>query len=424
MAHGALVVARGRFLLLVGGVLLLIAAWPTLRHYMDRLIRPQPFGLAISQDTEYWCPMCPGVVSDWPGKCPVCHMTLVRRKKGEMTPLPDGVVARVQLSPYRIALAGLKTSPVEFRRLEHEVIAAGHIESSGIGNSRQIILAASMLDSDAALLMADSAAEITCDSLPGETFAGRLLDGSRQLSGREAKLQIALDDPTAPLHPTQIAYARFRIPASRLESERTAAINRWRDRTAADIFAGGIGGNAQPELGSLIEGAADLTLRNQGMLLAVPADAVVDTGTRKVVFVESMPGMFDAIEVSVGRRCGSFYPVRSGLRINDAVVTAGSVLLDAQTRLDPSIGAGYFGSGTRGTMPTPAAPPPPGTLSPQDRILADKQKTCPVTGAPLDSMGGPVRVVVNGRPVFICCDGCRAKLLKSPEKYLSKLANK
>ena len=89
----------------------------------------RPDGGAVSSDTEYWCPMCPGVVSDWPTKCPVCSMTLVRRQKGEMTPLPDGVVARVQLSPYRIQLAGVRTSAVEFRRLECEVVVPGLLES-------------------------------------------------------------------------------------------------------------------------------------------------------------------------------------------------------------------------------------------------------------------------------------------------------
>ena len=39
-------------------------------------------------------------------------------------------------------------------------------------------------------------------------------------------------------------------------------------------------------------------------VLAVPQSAVVDSGDRKVVFVESMPGMFDGIEVVLGPRCG------------------------------------------------------------------------------------------------------------------------
>ena len=36
-------------------------------------------------------------------------------------------------------------------------------------------------------------------------------------------------------------------------------------------------------------------------------------------------------------------------------------------------------------------------------------------------MGTPIKVDVNGQPVFICCAGCRTSLLKDPEKYLAKL---
>jgi hypothetical protein len=53
--------------------------------------------------------------------------------------------------------------------------------------------------------------------------------------------------------------------------------------------------------------------------------------------------------------------------------------------------------------------------------LAAKQKVCPVTGEPLDSMGGPVRVEVAGRIVFVCCEGCIPALRKEPAKYLAKL---
>src|SRR5215470_5076641 len=108
---GQMLLVRLRFLLLLAAVLFLAAYWPVLRNHWDRLTRsavsPET---PISLDTEYWCPMCPGVLSDWPSKCPVCNMALVRRKKGEAVPLPDGVVARMQLSPYRIQLAGVRTS--------------------------------------------------------------------------------------------------------------------------------------------------------------------------------------------------------------------------------------------------------------------------------------------------------------------------
>jgi YHS domain-containing protein len=56
-----------------------------------------------------------------------------------------------------------------------------------------------------------------------------------------------------------------------------------------------------------------------------------------------------------------------------------------------------------------------------DKELIEKQKTCPVTDQPLGSMGKPVKVVVKGRTVFLCCAGCKKKLLANPDKYLKKL---
>src|SRR5438309_8782351 len=120
---------RLRFFLILLVLFLVVGQWDTLWNYWEKLSR-DAFGhktspQAVSSDIEYWCPMCPGVVSDWPAKCPVCQMALVRRRKGEATPMPDGVVARMQLSPYRVQLAGLHTAPVEYRALVQEVTVAG-----------------------------------------------------------------------------------------------------------------------------------------------------------------------------------------------------------------------------------------------------------------------------------------------------------
>lgn len=60
-------------------------------------------------------------------------------------------------------------------------------------------------------------------------------------------------------------------------------------------------------------------------------------------------------------------------------------------------------------------------LSAEDRALAEHQEICPVADFPLGSMGAPVKVMVKGQPVFICCEGCRSSLLETPEKYISKL---
>lgn len=51
-----------------------------------------------------------------------------------------------------------------------------------------------------------------------------------------------------------------------------------------------------------------------------------------------------------------------------------------------------------------------------DRKLAEEQKMCPVGKSPLGSMGVPIKVDVGGKPVFICCEGCRTALLADYEK--------
>jgi hypothetical protein len=410
---GAVALARARFVLLVGGVLAVLAAWPALRNAWDKLTHPAPTGGAVSSDTEYWCPMCPGVASDWPGKCPVCNMALVRRQKGEMTPLPDGVVARVQLSPYRLQLAGVRTAPVEFRRLEAEATVAGLLEAPSL------TLTADVFERDAAALRIGQVGQVSCDALPGETFTGRVVElspAANPAAGRRARVEV--DNPRGELRPGLYAAATFRTPLAALESSQRFERERWRDRVAVGLLAGPDGA-----LAALADAAVRRALAGAGLTLCVPESAVIDTGTRRVVYVESMAGMFDAVEVRLGRRCGDFYPVLGGLEPGQRVAAAGAVLLDAETRLNPNVAASYFGAGSRtAAAPPPASPvPAPGSLSEEDRLLAEKQKVCPVTGNPLDAMGGPVKVVVDGRVVFVCCQACEKPLRAKPAEYFRKL---
>ncbi|WP_442506374.1 hypothetical protein SH528x_005215 [Novipirellula sp. SH528] len=60
-------------------------------------------------------------------------------------------------------------------------------------------------------------------------------------------------------------------------------------------------------------------------------------------------------------------------------------------------------------------------FSEEDRKSALKQHFCPISGEMLGVMGKPEKVDVNGQTVWICCDGCKDKLLADPEKYLAKI---
>lgn len=58
-----------------------------------------------------------------------------------------------------------------------------------------------------------------------------------------------------------------------------------------------------------------------------------------------------------------------------------------------------------------------------DQKLALAQKVC-LVGDPdhLGEMGVPVKEVVKGKTVFLCCKACVEELKKDPDKYLAKLA--
>lgn len=62
-------------------------------------------------------------------------------------------------------------------------------------------------------------------------------------------------------------------------------------------------------------------------------------------------------------------------------------------------------------------------LSAEDLALIEEQMFCPV-GGKLGGMGTPVKVMVEGKPVFICCEHCREPLLQDSEKYLAELEEK
>ena len=49
------------------------------------------------------------------------------------------------------------------------------------------------------------------------------------------------------------------------------------------------------------------------------------------------------------------------------------------------------------------------------------QKTCPVSGEVLGSMGPPVPVSVKGQTIYVCCAGCVEAVQNEPDIYLAKV---
>lgn len=61
-------------------------------------------------------------------------------------------------------------------------------------------------------------------------------------------------------------------------------------------------------------------------------------------------------------------------------------------------------------------------LGPEDRKLAEEQQFCVIQkGNRLGSMDVPLKVMVKGQPVFVCCKGCVKKALNNPDQTLTRV---
>lgn len=70
-----------------------------------------------------------------------------------------------------------------------------------------------------------------------------------------------------------------------------------------------------------------------GKHLALPEEALIDTGLRKIVFVEKEKGMYEPREVTLGSKADQYYEIITGLKEGESVVTSSQFLLDSESRI-------------------------------------------------------------------------------------------
>ena len=120
---------RLRFIFIFVAIALLVTSWGRIMGVVDRLTRPAKADEMVRGEFEYYCPMHPSVIRpDASQNCPICGMPLSKRRRGEQTKLPEGILYRLQLSPYRIRQAGLATEEITYRTLVREIRTVGTLE--------------------------------------------------------------------------------------------------------------------------------------------------------------------------------------------------------------------------------------------------------------------------------------------------------
>ena len=155
----------------------------------------------------------------------------------------------------------------------------------------------------------------------------------------------------------------------------------------------------------------------------------------KLVYRETLPGEFEGVHGGVGPAHG-----RSG-RVTtipccaagggDRIVTAGSFLLDAETRLNPAAGSIYFGGSSGAAEPgRRQSNVRPSTPKDADAKIKTALASCQAGPAPgrgpavlsrpqdnrLGLMGTPVRIVVGEQPVFCVVRTVARRPLPTPRR--------
>ena len=431
---------RLRFIAILVGIGLVIGYWDTIKNHWDKWTRPAAGGVALSTNDEFYCPMHPSVVRDKPDpggaipKCPICGMPLSKRTKGGRSQLPSGVISRVQFSPYRVELAGIKTVEATQRPLTLELRTVGYVAIDERKQSRIVVRAAGYVEK---LFVNESFAEVSEGDPLVQIYSPELYSAVQELliARKGTTFQLA-EIATDKLRLLGIAEKEIdQIVQSGKADSRLIL----RSPHSGHVFEKRIVEGDHVEAGQMLFEIADLsTVWIEAEVYEKDAE-MVRRGQVVEASLDAFPGrLFEArvilvhphVETSTRTIRVRFeldnpgHMVRPGMF---ATVTLRTPLLETEpfrsqlaawsSDLVPaSHAATEADEGGQQLPPSNARPPL------DEDALAARQKVCPVTGAKLGSMGKPVRQTVAGRTVLLCCTGCQDKWAARPDYYLRRLS--
>ena len=128
--------------------------------------------------------------------------------------------------------------------------------------------------------------------------------------------------------------------------------------------------------------------------VTLPTDAVLDSGLRKIVFVERASGVFEPRLVDIGWRFGERVQIVHGLAPGEHVVVSGNFFVDSESRLSAAA-AGIYSVAVKD--------PVCGMMTDQDKAAAAGRKT-----------------EYGGVTYYFCSDSCKRNFDKESQSYLKE----
>jgi len=231
---------------------------------------------------EIWyCPMHPHYTSDHPGQCPICGMTLVKKREEIQKQgfAVDGYTTVVVNTPQQ-QLVGVKTIVIGKNELVKTIRAAGQYQGEVYAQVFEIDLEFIKI---------------------GQKAIVELPAYHQKYEGKIAGIDSSID-----------------------ETSRTTRVRIWLKHVN------------QRQLKSNMFVNVELPV-NLGEGIIVPREAVLDTGLRKIVFVQKDQGTFEPREIQTGMETDDGFEVKSGLTEGEQIVVSGNFLLDSESRVQAGL---------------------------------------------------------------------------------------
>ena len=304
---------------------------------------------------KYRCPMHHQIISDKPGKCPICGMELVLFTPG--TAAAEGEHTSIAISTEKQRLVGIKTAVVEKRPLQKRIRALGSV-------AHEEMLYEAQLDYLKALRDAPNAIKEKYLGVYQKLYAPTTVESAKlklmQLGMDEesiAQMNRTTPPDKALLHISE--HGEDWISFSLYEYE--APLVKKGDKVHVEIPGmAGVELEGEVKMVSPFVDMGSRTIKGRALVLdekhflkpemfvtvfvearledavAVPLDAVLLTGGRSLVFVEEKEGVFKPRSVVVGAQAGEFWEIKQGLMEGEKVAVSGNFLLDSESRLNAS----------------------------------------------------------------------------------------
>jgi len=291
------------------------------------IVRGCGHGSGVRAGVMYQCSMHPQIVQDHPGTCPICHMDLspvsvsppaARNGKGKKI-----VRYRNPMDPSKFSDKPMKDSmgmdyvPVY---AEEDGVAEG--KSTGTGQ--------------AAFTLSERRQQLI--GVKWRAVESRQLSRHLRLPGRVTG-------------PSTVAAELLEIDAGTVKTGMKARIMGPQEQ-AVDAEVAGIDSafdsvsrsysvalETSGEAGWLKPGVyCEVTVNIEyGERLAVPTEAILYGGERKVVFVTDGKGRFRPVEVRLGKTGEDWVEVLAGVKEGDRVVTSANFLIDSESRFKAAL---------------------------------------------------------------------------------------